>query len=56
MENNNPPINYRKHGNNYVVDIDNVWNPAYTDCLIPLDDPTYQAWLALGNLPLEQDE
>lgn len=50
------PTNYRKHGQDYVVDIENVWNPTYENCLIPLDDPTYQAWLALGNIPLEQND
>jgi hypothetical protein len=44
------PTMYRKHGTDYVVDIDNVWP------MIPIDDPTYQAWLAAGNVPLEQDE
>lgn len=41
---------YRKHGPDYVVDIDNVWP------LISVSDPTYQAWLAAGNQPLEQDD
>jgi len=50
------PTNYRKHGQNYVVDIENVWNPTYENYLIPIDDLTYQAWLALGNIPLEQND
>jgi hypothetical protein len=41
---------YRKHGVNYVVDVQNVWP------LIPVTDEAYQAWLAQGNKPLEQDE
>jgi hypothetical protein len=41
---------YRKHGNDYVVHIDNVWP------LIPITDKAYQAWLAQGNKPLEQTE
>jgi len=41
---------YRKHGAEHVVDVDNVWP------LIPIDDETYQEWLAAGNVPLEQGE
>ena len=50
------PSMYRKHGTDYVVDIENVWDSTYENCLIPLDDPTYQEWLALGNIPLEQND
>lgn len=41
---------YRKHGTDYVVDVDNVFP------LIPITDEAYQAWLAQGNTPLEQLE
>ena len=41
---------YRKHSEEYVVDVENVWP------LIPITDNEYQAWLAKGNKPLEQDE
>lgn len=41
---------YRKHGPDHVVLIDRVWP------LIPLDDPDYLEWLALGNTPEEQGE
>jgi len=40
---------YRKHGEDFVVDVDNVWP------MIPVTDPDYQDWLAQGNAPLEQD-
>ena len=43
-------MKYRKHDESHVVDIDNVWP------LIPIDDPGYQAWLAQGNKPIEQEE
>jgi len=41
---------YRKHGEKYVVDVDNVWP------LISIEDEDYQAWLAQGNKPLEQNK
>jgi hypothetical protein len=41
---------YRKHGENFVVDVDQVWP------IIPVNDPDYQAWLTEENVPLEQDE
>ena len=41
---------YRKHGEEFVVDVENVWP------LIPITDKKYQAWLAEGNKPLEQNE
>ena len=41
---------YRKHDENFVVDVENVWP------MIPVDDPEYQKWLAQGNKPLEQTE
>ena len=41
---------YRKHGEEYVVDVDNVWP------LIPITNEEYQAWLKQGNQPLEQDK
>jgi hypothetical protein len=41
---------YRKHGEDFVVNVDIVWP------LIPLNDLEYQQWLAEGNAPLEQDE
>jgi hypothetical protein len=41
---------YRKHDINHVVQVDNVWP------LVSVSDPTYQAWIAAGNTPLEQDE
>lgn len=41
---------YRKHGDDFVVDVDQVWP------MIPVNDPEYQQWLAQGNVPLEQDE
>lgn len=44
------PTMYRKHGPDYVVDINNVWP------LIPINNETYQEWLAAGNVPLEQEE
>lgn len=52
METNEPrlPSMYRKHGTDFVVDVENVWP------LISVSDPTYQAWLAAGNQPLEQNE
>lgn len=53
---NTQPSMYRKHGDLHVVNVDNVWDSTYENCLIPLDDPTYQAWLALGNIPLEQND
>lgn len=50
METNEPrlPSMYRKHGTDFVVDVENVWP------LIPVDDVDYLAWLAAGNVPLEQ--
>lgn len=44
------PTMYRKHDQNHVVDVENVWP------LIPIDDPTYQSWLDAGNQPLEREE
>jgi len=44
------PSMYRKHDEHHVVDVDLVWP------LIPIDDETYQQWLADGNVPLEIDE
>lgn len=41
---------YRKHGEEFVVDINNVWP------LIPITDEAYQEWLKQGNQPLEQDK
>jgi len=41
---------YRKHGEEYVVDVNNVWP------LIPVTNQVYQEWLAKGNKPLEQNE
>lgn len=41
---------YRKHGEEYVVDINNVWP------LISITDETYQKWVSEGNKPLEQSE
>ena len=41
---------YRKHGEDYVVDVENVWP------LVPITDEAYRAWLAQSNKPLEQDE
>jgi hypothetical protein len=44
------PKMYRKHGEDFVVDVENVWP------MIPVNDPNYQAWLAEGNVPLEQND
>lgn len=41
---------YRKHDEDHVVDVDNVWP------LIPVTDESYQTWLVNGNAPLEEDE
>ena len=41
---------YRKHDDNFVVDVNCVWP------LISVSNPEYQKWLAEGNIPLEQDE
>ena len=41
---------YRKHGEDFVVDVENVWP------MIPINDPAYQEWLAQGNVPLEQSD
>lgn len=43
-------MKYRKHDDEHVVDTNNVWP------LIPVTDEKYQAWLAEGNQPLEQEE
>ena len=40
---------YRKHGEDFVVDVENVWP------VIPISDSDYEEWLAKGNTPLEQD-
>jgi hypothetical protein len=41
---------YRKHGDDFVVDVDQVWP------MIPVNDTEYQQWLAQGNVPLEQND
>jgi hypothetical protein len=41
---------YRKHGTDFVVDVENVWP------LIPIDDPAYLAWVGSGNRTIEQNE
>ncbi len=40
---------YRKHGDDFVVDVDQVWP------MIPVNDTEYQQWLALGNVPLDKE-
>lgn len=40
---------YRKHDDEHVVKVDDVWP------LIPIDDQKYQEWVAAGNTPLNRD-